>query len=302
MTMDTGHYISVCVCTYKRPAMLKRLLDSLREQDTGGLFTYSIVVVDNDALQSAKAVVSDFQAVAGIPITYSVEPQQSIALARNKAVENATGDFIAFIDDDEFPIKRWLLTLFTVCNERDVDGVIGPVKPHFDVEPPKWVIEGKFHERATYPTGLVIDWRKGRTGNTFLRKRVLAACEQPFNPEFRQGEDQEFFYRVIQKGFVFIWCNEAVAYEVIPPLRWQRRFLLRRALLRGALEPKTPNFGARDIAKSVIAAPAYAAALPFVLILGESKFMALLVRLFDHLGKLLVVMGVNPIKAPYVTE
>ena len=35
--------------------------------------------------------------------------KQNIALARNKAIENAKGDFIAFIDDDEFPLDQWLL-------------------------------------------------------------------------------------------------------------------------------------------------------------------------------------------------
>jgi glycosyltransferase involved in cell wall biosynthesis len=296
-------HISVCVCTYKRPELLRRLLNELRDQETAGLFTFSIVVVDNDAQRSSESVVGAFRVETTIPITYYVESQQGIALARNKAVESATGEYIAFIDDDEFPISRWLLTLFTVCNDHSVDGVLGPVKPYYDVKPPKWVLDGNFHHRATYPTGLVIDWRKGRTGNTFLRQRVFAACgKQPFDPKFRTGEDQEFFYRMIKKGFVFIWCNEAIAYEVVPPIRWQRKFMLRRALLRGALEPHTPTFGARDIVKSLIAVPAYTAVLPVSVLLGQGRSMRLLISLCDHLGKLLAVVGINPIKESYITE
>ena len=135
-----------------------------------------------------------------------------------------------------------------------------------------------------------------------LRKEVFAGCGQPFRPEFRQGEDQEFFHRVIEKGHVFIWCNEAVAYEVVPPIRWKRTFMLRRALLRGAMEPKTPSFGFRDVAKSLIAVPAYMIALPFALVVGQHKFMTFLVSLCDHLGKLLAVVGFNPVSEPYVTE
>ena len=296
------NHISVCVCTYKRPDLLRRLLDGLREQETGGLFTYSIVVVDNDVCQSAQPVVSDFVETNNVHITYCVEPKQGIALARNKAVENTAGNFVSFIDDDEFPTPSWLHTLFTTLTKNNVAGVLGPVKPYFDVNPPRWVVEGKFYERASYPTGLVIDWRKGRTGNVLLRKDVFAGCEQPFKPEFRQGEDQEFFYRMIEKGHVFIWCNEAVAYEIVPPIRWRRMFMLKRALLRGANEPKTPNFGGRDIAKSMIAVPAYTAALPFAWMFGQFAFMSLLVRLCDHLGKLLAVVGLNPIKGQYVTE
>src|SRR5271157_3344728 len=284
---DQLKHISVCICTYKRPQLLKRLLDELANQETNGPFTYSIVVVDNDHSQSAKDTVLDFADTSNVPTTYCVEPRQSIALARNKAIENARGDFIAFIDDDEFPSKHWLLTLFKACNKYEVNGVLGPVKPHFDEQPPKWIVKGKFYERPTYPTGLVIDWRKGRTGNVLLKKGILAAGEQPFSPEFRAGSDQDFFRRMIEKGHLFIWCNEAVAYEVVPPIRWKRTFMLRSALLKGSMEPMTATFGARDIVKSVIAVPAYTAALPFAIILGQHRFMNLLVRLFDHLGTLL---------------
>jgi len=300
MTNETKH-ISVCICTYKRPRFLKRLLEELDGQDTSGLFTYSIVIADNDHLQSGEAAVRDFAAASSIPIKYCVEPRQNIALTRNKAIENANGDFVAFIDDDEFPTRRWLLTLFKACNDFGVDGVLGPVKRHFDEEPPKWVVKGKFYERPTYPTGFVIDWRKGRTNNVLLKKRIFAAGAQPFRPDFLTGEDQDFFRRMIEKGHLFVWCNEAVVYEVVPPVRWKRTFMLRRALLGGTVSVIEPTFGALAIAKSVIAVPAYTAALPFALVLGHHRFMILSVKLFEHLGKLLALMGIKPIRA-YVTD
>jgi succinoglycan biosynthesis protein ExoM len=300
--MSEISHISVCICTYKRPTLLKRLLDELANQDTNGLFTYSIVIVDNDQSLSAKAVVSEFTTSSAVPIRYCGEPRQNIALARNMAVENAEGDYVAFIDDDEFPTREWLLTLFEACNRFNVDGVLGPVKRYFDEQPPKWLIKSTFYERPTYPTGFVIDWRKGRTGNVLLKKQIFSAGSPPFRPEFRQGEDQEFFARMIEKGHVFIWCNEAVAYEVVPPIRWRRTFMLRRALLRGAMEPKTPNFGMRNVLSSAVAVPAYIVLLPFALVWGHHRFMQLLVSLFDHLGKLLAVLGINPIKEQYVTD
>jgi glycosyltransferase involved in cell wall biosynthesis len=297
-------HISVCICTYKRPELLERLLTELGGQQTGEVFTFGIVVVDNDRGESARNLVESFAADhPALDVRYEVEPKQNIALARNRAVKSAKGDWIAFIDDDEFPIHNWLLTLFETCRDHGSDGALGPVRPHFDQPPPDWVIRGKFYERATYPTGLVIDWRKGRTGNTLLRRQVLSDFgEQPFRPEFRNGEDQEFFYRAIGRGYKFVWSNEAVAYETVPPVRWGRRFLLRRALLRGSIEPKTPHFGWRDVLRSVIAVPVYTLALPFTLIAGQEHFMALLVRLCDHLGKLLALSGINPVSEPYVTE
>jgi succinoglycan biosynthesis protein ExoM len=294
--------ISVCICTYKRPRLLKRLLEKLRDQDTDGVLTYSIVVADNDDLESAKAVVSEMAATSGIPIRYCVEPRQSIALARNKAIENATGEFVAFIDDDEFPTKRWLLTLVKACREYDVDGVLGPVKRHFEQVPPAWVVRGRFYERETFPSGSVIDWRQGRTNNVLLKRHLFATGATPFRPEFRTGEDQDFFRRMIDAGHVFRWCNEAVVHEVVPPIRWKRTFMLRRALLRGTVAVVHPTFGPLDIARSVVAIPVYVAALPVALVLGHHRLMALAVKLGDHIGTLLALLGIDIIREPYVTE
>jgi succinoglycan biosynthesis protein ExoM len=275
-------------------------LRELATQVTDDLFTYSIVVVDNDRLESAKEIVWDFMSNSKIPALYCIEPRQNIALARNMAIANAVdGDFIAFIDDDEFPVNNWLLNLFKACGDYGVDGVLGPVRPYFNQQPPKWVIAGKLYSRSTYPTGFIIDWTKGRTGNVLLNKRVFSAGELPFRPEFRTGEDQDFFRRAIENGYVFIWCNEALAYELVPPIRWKCSFLLKRALLQGATR-LSPSYG--DLVKSCIAVCVYLSALPLVWVLGLHHFMMILIKLFYHLGRLLAGAGINPISSSYVTE
>jgi succinoglycan biosynthesis protein ExoM len=302
MTKQTNH-ICVCICTYKRADLLKHALKELRGQETMGFFTYSIVVADNDHLQSAHSLVSEFATQSQIPISYCVEPRQNIALARNRAVENANGDFIAFLDDDEFPTKRWLLTLFVACEKYNVDGVLGPVKPHFDEKPPTWVVKGKFYDRQTYPTGSVIDGKKGRTGNVLLKKRVFdAAGVEPFKPQHCTGEDQEFFGRMIEKGHVFIWCDEAVVYETVPPVRWKRTFIIKRTLLQGALSLLDRDFGALQVVKSAAAVPIYISVLPLALLMGHHRFMTCAHKLSYHVGRLLAVIGIKPINVPYVTE
>src|SRR4030067_157327 len=89
------HHITVCICTYKRPEMITRLLKGLQNQRTDNLFTYSAVVVDNDAAESAKQAVQDIKKESCSSIDYYCEPDQNISLERNKAVQNASGDFPA---------------------------------------------------------------------------------------------------------------------------------------------------------------------------------------------------------------
>jgi glycosyltransferase involved in cell wall biosynthesis len=293
-------HVSVCICTYRRPLLLKRLLDELSSQDTAGLFTFSIVIADNDQARSAEAVVVEAYARNGVPIKYCVEPRQNIALARNKVVENAEGEFLAFIDDDEFPGRDWLLNLYRTRQEYNVDGVLGPVMRHFDQVPPVWLQKSQFYVRRVNPTGMRVDWHEARTGNVLLKREIVIGDAAPFRPEFRAGEDQDFFRRKIDEGRVFIWSAEAEAFEVVPPSRWKRVYLMRKALLRGATAGL--HCDAVGVIKSIIAIPLYTLALPFSLLAGHHYFMTLLVKLCDHLGKLLILVGINPIREQYVSD
>jgi glycosyltransferase involved in cell wall biosynthesis len=301
MANKTEH-ICVCICTYKRPELLQRLLESLKNQVTDDLFTYSVVVVDNDRQQSAEAVVSYFAASCQVPILYCVEPEQSIPKARNRAVANAVGDLIAFIDDDEFARRDWLLNLLRAFHQYSSDGVVGPVIRHFEEEPPKWILKGNFWQRAVHATGMKIKGIQGRLGNALLKGKIFAGRQEPFRPEYRAGEDWDFFTRMIEAGYTFVWCQEAAVYEVVPPMRWKRSFILKRSLLQGSVNTLHRTFGEAKIGRSLLALPAYAALLPFAIFLGHYMLMKLLVKLVWHLGKVLAFFGIQVIKSPYVTS
>jgi glycosyltransferase involved in cell wall biosynthesis len=296
-----SEHICVCVCTYRRPKLLRRLLEGVEKQSTGGLFTYSVVIVDNDRLRSAEDLVSDFAASSDLSIRYCVEPVQNIAMARNRAVENACGDYVAFIDDDEFPAENWLLVLYEACKQYAVDGVLGSVEPHFDDKPPMWILLGKFWQRRTYPTGTSVKRGGGRTGNVLLKRGVFPPGEVPFRPQFCAGEDKDFFTRMIEAGHGFVWCKEAVVYEVVPPERWKRSYIVRRSLFQGSFTPLGRTFRMSHLAVSVIAIPVYAATLPLAVIVGHQYFMSLLVKLAYHSGRVLACMGIRLIKTPYIT-
>lgn len=290
-------HISVCVCTYKRPVLLKHLLEKLNEQETGGCFTFSIVVVDNDHTESGRQVVDEFIAATFLEVRYCIEPRQNIALARNKAIANGTGDFIAFIDDDEFPTVEWLRTLFTVLTQYEVAGVLGPVRPYFRHEPPEWVRKGNFFDRPTYMTGYRIGAWEARTGNVLFARSILDGLACPFRPEFgTAGEDIDFFRRMMAKGDIFIWSHEAIVYEVVPPDRCTKRYLVRKALLRGSNFPKHPTDRATNYLKSVVAVPGYGIALPFIFFAGDHHFIKYLVKFCDHAGRLLALVRLNPMK------
>lgn len=295
-------HITVCVCTYKRTGYLRRLLAELAKQENGSSFSYSIVVADNDRARSAEAVVNEFQQTVPLSVRYVMQPEQNIALTRNAALAEAHGEFVAFIDDDEFPIGRWLLLLYQACETYQATGAVGSVPPSFEEEPPDWVIKGKFCERERYPTGTVLDWTQGRTGNLLFRRSILNELQPPFRPQFLTAEDQDFFRRAIDHGAKFIWCDEAMAYEAVPPSRWQLGFLLRRALLRGKVSLQHPTSRSKALFTSFVAVPAYWLALPFLIPFGQHVYKSYLVRSFDHLGRIMGFFKVGKLPQSYVTE
>lgn len=291
-------HISVCICTFRRPGLLGELLRTLPSQRTDGLFTFDVVVADNDEAASARAIVSEVASTVPMRITYTVEPEANIARARNAAVASATGDLIAFIDDDEVPGHEWLLQLFQARARYGADAVLGPVISRFETPPPEWVRKGGFFDRPRYPSGTPVEWPHARSGNVLFVRAILERIDPPFRPEFAMaGEDVDFFRRLAEQGCRFVWCDEAPVFEIVAPSRCTRRFLLRRAMLRGSNFHKHPTNRFKNAAKSLVAVPCYVIALPMLALAGQHLFVAYLVKTLDHLSRLLAFAGL-----PLVSE
>lgn len=283
--------------------LLSRLLDKLKEQITGGRFSISVVVVDNDAAESGRDAVLAARKGSLIPIEYHVEPERNISLARNRSVENAKGNMIAFIDDDEFPQQDWLLNHHKTLLTTQADGVLGPVLPHFDGGSPKWLLSSGLLERSVFATGQVLrNARDTRTGNVLLWRSLFVDKEDRFDPKFGKtgGGDAVFFKRMMEKGKTFVWCNEALVFETIPPERQKRMYYVKRAFTRGMTEAWVTPFLSWSTLRSVLAVLFYTLALPFSLVFGQHNFMKILVKDCDHLSKILAHLGINPVpERPY---
>lgn len=290
-------HITVCVCTFKRPALLKRLLEAVGRLKTGDGFSYSVVIADNDREHGAEPVVKEFAASAPFRVTYCVEPRQNIALARNKTLEHVEGDYIAFIDDDEYPCPEWLLRSLDALRSRGADGVLGPVQPHFEEPPPDWAVRGGFFERPRHATGYRIDLKEARTGNLLFARRILDGVSPVFREQFGTGgEDVDFFRRMMEQGRAFIWCDEAPVFESVPASRCSKRYLLRRGLLRGRNNFNNPKGRVQKMLISTVAAPLYAVMLPFCLLGGQHVFLRYQIKLYDHVARFLTMFGLNPVK------
>ena len=96
---------SVVIPTYNRPQQLDRCLAALAKQDYPQ-DSYRVVVVDDGSRQPLHDIVNAY--TDQMTVTLIVQENAGPAAARNKGVQNATGDYIAFTDDDCMPDAHWL--------------------------------------------------------------------------------------------------------------------------------------------------------------------------------------------------
>jgi glycosyltransferase involved in cell wall biosynthesis len=173
--------ISVCIATFRRPQGLARLLDSLQRLSGRGDFTLEIVIVDNDAAETARPVVEALQRTYPDRLHYCVEPCQNIAYARNRAVQAARGTWIAFIDDDETAEKNWLAAYWYMLTQKPGDGYFGPVLPRFDQAIPAWMDKEMLFGRPRFPTGTRL---LGQYTRLSTRARLFTVAPAAFLPRW----------------------------------------------------------------------------------------------------------------------
>lgn len=223
--------IAIGVCTYKRPALLGKCLQSLRELMRPAV-PVCIIIADNDPAGSGGPVVEDFVRDADLYVQYCVEPQRGIPFARNAVLREALRlniTELAFIDDDEYADSMWLVSLWDYYRRSGADVVRGHVETVYPPETPDWIVAGKFHQRSRHGTGTVFTW--AATNNVLFNFQKIAieqGCrfDQAFG--LSGGSDEDFFRRAHMHGAVIRYVENAIVYEPLQPERMSVAYYLKR--------------------------------------------------------------------------
>lgn len=110
---------SIVITTYDRPLFLKRAIESCLNQQTS--YSYEIIVIDDNGLDTAiqkvtAKLLKNYPEIVYIPL----EKNSGACRARNVGVENAKGDYIFFLDDDdEFLNNRLDIPLKFLSNNKN---------------------------------------------------------------------------------------------------------------------------------------------------------------------------------------
>ena len=229
--------VCLCVPTFRRPEGLRKLLAHVERLAYAG--PIDVIVVDNDAEgRDGAAVVQELARTFRFPLTCSVEPRRGQTYAYNRAFALAcratpAPDYVAVLDDDEFPDPNWLTEMIRVARAYDADIVGGPVFPVFD-DPEHWLAKSGFYAPSRNTTGPVV--MIYGAGNMLIRRSVLTQyLDEPFHHAFAftGGSDYDFFWRCRNDGRSFAWADDAKVFETTPPSRTTVAYVLRRKFRNG---------------------------------------------------------------------
>ncbi|MEH1993647.1 hormogonium polysaccharide biosynthesis glycosyltransferase HpsE [Nostoc sp.] len=131
---------TVAIPTYNGESRLPELLKRLQNQLHTENLSWEIIVVDNNSTDNTAKVVQIYQKDwrGPYPLKYCFEAKQGAAYARKRAVAEAKGRLIGFLDDDNYPVSNWVSAACTFGEKYPKAGAYGSqIHPDWEVEPPE---------------------------------------------------------------------------------------------------------------------------------------------------------------------
>lgn len=303
----TSVKVSICAATYKRPSLLRDLLESLNKLEFVHIPTpvIEVIIVDNDSNSSAKSTVEAIKSSFRWPLKYFVETNQGVTYARNRCVCEASkdSDFIAMLDDDETATPQWLEELLINQQQFQAEIVAGPVIPVYrDAQQvPDWIKAGDFHSYERHDTGKKLD--TAFTGNVMFSTKIVKNLKKDgslFDHRFahKGAEDAYLFACLNKQGYKIVWVDEAVLYEPVADKRLSLDWILKRgfwswsvhSLIESELYPSFKIQSIRAVKGLGLIFIGVISVLPSLL-LGKAKAAQALLRIYRGMGTLSGLMG-----------
>jgi glycosyltransferase involved in cell wall biosynthesis len=228
--------ITIAVPTYNRSRLLGATLASIGALQLPARIEAECVVVDNRSTDDTTRIVAEFAANCAMPTRYVYESGAGSSHARNRAVEEARGDLILFIDDDAVAEPDWAVELLAEMERRQLDVACGMVLPRWCREPPRWLGPRLYVRLAVHDAARLALASRAEcdtihnyfSANVVFRRRIFEMFGN-----FRQdlgvvggnpmsGEDTELFARIMAKGGAVSFAPRARVHHIIPPERMRQ--------------------------------------------------------------------------------
>ena len=221
--MSENVTVSVIVPVYNAEKYLGTTLQSILDQTYDNL---EIIIIDDGSQDSSASIVGDIQSTNPDIIHYFYQQNQGVAVARNTGITKANGEYIAFLDSDDFwhptKVEKQMNSMSRNKMNACYCGFIN------------------FMDQTSSESKQITKYKKGditkeflthrvfaQTSTWIIKKSVLIDNDIIFTPGANWGEDLEFIFKVIS--------IENVCYV-------EEHLTFYRVLLRDNLSSKYKNY------------------------------------------------------------
>ncbi|NES66117.1 MAG: glycosyltransferase [Okeania sp. SIO2D1] len=235
--------ISVAICTHNRADRLILALEGLVKQSLPSQ-NFEVLIIDNVSQDNTKEIGDRYQKEYS-NFRYIYEPVLGLSKARNSALNQAKGKYIAYLDDDAIPGEEWLeaiLDTFTTVEPLPVC-VGGPIYGLWEIPKPDWIDKVMEDFFTVLDYGSKPRWFPAKRfpygANMTYRKESLKSVGG-FNEQLgRQGNkllsQEELLVNLIlaQQGGQFYYHPKASVQHWVPKERINANWLLSRSYWQG---------------------------------------------------------------------
>lgn len=237
---------TVALCTHNHADRLVRTLGDLatirapREP-------WELLIIDNACRDATPVLLAQQDWPAEWNVRVVREEQLGLSNARNRAIREAHGEYLIFIDDDETADPDWLCAFERLIDAHSPDAFGGRIRVMFEDQRPPWLRDELLgflgdlnHGEVVAP--LIAPDTSFYGGNFGFRKSV---CESigAFDSQLGRkgtdntgGEEVDFYRRLLAAGLKVWWTPEAVIHHRIQAAKLDRRYFRDLHYRQGRME------------------------------------------------------------------
>lgn len=228
--------MTVAICTWNRCESLRQTLDHMARLRVPDGVTWELLVVNNNCTDGTDDVCAAFR--DRLPIRVLHEPRPGQSFARNLAVAEARGEFLAWTDDDVLVDPAWLSGLLAAFRDFGASWAFGSSEPEWPSTAPSWYeprFRGNFAVLDYGEAPFVVQGDQPFFGLNFAGLLSAHVELGGFNTEYGfkgkgggVGEDVDLFERAFRAGMKIVYTPGARVRHVIEPERIHKAYHRRR--------------------------------------------------------------------------
>lgn len=256
--------LSIIICCYNRERLLPYCIESIFNQQYQNSDIEIIFIDNNSTDNSGEYFKSQIGKDARFSFKYFVEKKQGLSHARNRGIEESSGRYVAFVDDDAIMKEDYFQKTVDFINKYpDCLAFGGIINVHFEGTPPVWenkYVNSMFGYFRPSEKPFIFDSSNYPRGSNMIFLRTLFTEVGNFNPKLGRvkrglagNEEKDLFQRIYRNGHTVRFDPSLIVDHIAPVERTQIPFVKKQAQGTGNSERiRTQELGTLGYLKAII--------------------------------------------------